>query len=119
MAGALARSVLTVVVYSLNMFGDAVRDRLDPRLRAAAVVWDTTAANGGEQHAAGKLKEFGLSCFAIGHPTSVVVLTLILIVTGFVSYFRVPRESMPEIVIPTSSSPPSPASTSSRSRHGP
>ena len=63
-------------------------------------VTDTTAANGGEQHAAGKLKEFGLSSFAIGHPTSVVVLTLILIVTGFVSYFRVPRESMPEIVIP-------------------
>ena len=24
---------LTVVVYSLNMFGDAVRDLLDPRLR--------------------------------------------------------------------------------------
>ena len=24
---------LTIVVYSLNMFGDAVRDLLDPRLR--------------------------------------------------------------------------------------
>ena len=88
------------MVYSLNMFGDAVRDRLDPRLRGGGGRLGATAANGGEQHAAGKLKEFGLSCFAIGHPTSVVVLTLILIVTGFVSYFRVPRESMPEIVIP-------------------
>ncbi len=27
---------LTIVVYSLNMFGDAVRDLLDPRLRGAA-----------------------------------------------------------------------------------
>ena len=26
---------LTIVVYSLNMFGDAVRDLLDPRLRGA------------------------------------------------------------------------------------
>ena len=25
--------VLTITVYSLNMFGDAVRDLLDPRLR--------------------------------------------------------------------------------------
>ena len=24
---------LTIIVYSLNMFGDAVRDLLDPRLR--------------------------------------------------------------------------------------
>jgi peptide/nickel transport system permease protein len=27
---------LTVVVYSLNMFGDAVRDLLDPRLKGAS-----------------------------------------------------------------------------------
>ena len=26
---------LTIVVYSFNMFGDAVRDLLDPRLRGA------------------------------------------------------------------------------------
>ena len=26
---------LTLVVYSLNMFGDALRDLLDPRLRGA------------------------------------------------------------------------------------
>ena len=58
-------------------------------------------ANGAaQQPGAGKLKEFGLTSFAIAHPTSVVVLTLILVVLGFVSYFQVPRESMPEIVIP-------------------
>ena len=28
---------LTVTVYALNLFGDAVRDLLDPRLRGAAV----------------------------------------------------------------------------------
>ena len=55
---------------------------------------------GAEPRAAGRLKEFAPSSFAIRHPTSVVVLTLILIVGGFVSYLRVPRESMPEIVIP-------------------
>ena len=27
---------LTIVVYSLNMFGDAVRDLLDPRLRGGS-----------------------------------------------------------------------------------
>ena len=57
-------------------------------------------ANGAERLGGDQLKEFALSSFAIRHPTSVVVLTLILIVTGFVSYFQVPRESMPEIVIP-------------------
>ena len=49
---------------------------------------------------AAPLKEFFLTSFAIRHPTSVVVLTLILIAAGFLSYLRVPRESMPEIVIP-------------------
>ena len=33
MAGSLPGLCLTVTVYSLNMFGDAVRDLLDPRLR--------------------------------------------------------------------------------------
>ena len=49
---------------------------------------------------AAPLKEFFLTSLAIRHPTSVVVLTLILIALGFISYLRVPRESMPEIVIP-------------------
>ena len=54
------------------------------------------AAAGGD----GRLKEFAVTSLAIRHPTSVVVLTLILIAAGFISYFQVPRESMPEIVIP-------------------
>ena len=33
MARPLAGLCLTLVVYSLNMFGDAMRDLLDPRLR--------------------------------------------------------------------------------------
>ena len=60
----------------------------------------TRNGNRAEPRVGGRLKEFALSSFAIRHPTSVVVLTLILIVGGFLSYFRVPRESMPEIVIP-------------------
>ena len=31
--GGHLRIFLTIVVYSFNMFGDAVRDLLDPRLR--------------------------------------------------------------------------------------
>ena len=34
---------LTIVVYSLNMFGDAVRDLLDPRLRGGGAVWAPAA----------------------------------------------------------------------------
>ena len=56
----------------------------------------TAPASGGD----GRLKEFALTSFAIRHPTSVVVLTLILIAGGFISYSRIPRESSPEIVIP-------------------
>ena len=59
-------------------------------------------ADAGGNHASdtGKLKEFPITSLAIRHPTSVVVLMLILIVGGLISYLRVPRESMPEIVIP-------------------
>ena len=66
----------------------------------ARVAEGAQAGSGTEPGAGGRLKEFAPSSFAIRHPTSVVVLTLILIVGGFVSYLRVPRESMPEIVIP-------------------
>ena len=48
----------------------------------------------------GQFKEFRLSSLAVNHPTSVVVLMLILIVAGLSSYLRVPKESSPEIVIP-------------------
>ena len=33
---------LTIVVYSLNMFGDAMRDLLDPRLRGGQGSYGTT-----------------------------------------------------------------------------
>jgi multidrug efflux pump subunit AcrB len=45
-------------------------------------------------------KEFWLSSFAIDHPTSVMVMTLIVIIMGLASYVQVPKESMPEIVVP-------------------
>ena len=54
------------------------------------------AAEGAER----RFKEFALTSFAIRHPTSVVVLTLILIAWGFISYSQIPREASPEIVIP-------------------
>jgi len=60
------------------------------------------ATDDGGNHRSGTrgLKEFAITSLAIRHPTSVVVLMLILIAGGLVSYLRVPRESMPEIVIP-------------------
>ncbi len=57
-------------------------------------------ANGDRVPGTGKLKEFAVTSLAIRHPTSVVVLMLILIAGGLVSYLRVPRESIPEIVQP-------------------
>jgi multidrug efflux pump subunit AcrB len=47
-----------------------------------------------------RFKEFWLSSFAIDHPTSVMVMTLIVIIMGLASYVQVPKESMPEIVVP-------------------
>jgi multidrug efflux pump len=47
-----------------------------------------------------KFKEFWLSSFAIDHPTSVIVMMAILGLAGLVSYVSVPKESMPEFVVP-------------------
>jgi multidrug efflux pump subunit AcrB len=47
-----------------------------------------------------KFKEFRLSSYAIDHPTSVMVMTVILILLGIGSYMSVPKESMPEFVVP-------------------
>ena len=52
------------------------------------------------RHQRGKFEEFRLTSFAVDHPTSVIVLTLILIIMGITSYVRVPKESSPEIVVP-------------------
>jgi peptide/nickel transport system permease protein len=35
---------LAIVVYGVNMFGDAVRDLLDPRLRGGVARYDTKVA---------------------------------------------------------------------------
>ncbi len=48
----------------------------------------------------GVYKQFGLTSFAVDHPTSVMVLTAIVILLGIRSYMNVPKESFPEIIIP-------------------
>jgi multidrug efflux pump subunit AcrB len=48
----------------------------------------------------GEFKEFWLTSFAVDHPTSVLVLMIIVIIAGFISYMRVPKEAAPEITIP-------------------
>lgn len=46
-------------------------------------------------------KKFRLSNIAIDNKTSVLVLLFIIIFTGITSYTSMPRESFPEVVIPT------------------
>jgi multidrug efflux pump subunit AcrB len=48
----------------------------------------------------GTYKTFGLTSLAVDHPTSVLVLMVILILAGVASYVAIPRESNPEITIP-------------------
>ncbi len=47
------------------------------------------------------IREFGLSSFSVDNSTSVVILTLIITVLGLSAYRTMPKESFPEIVIPT------------------
>ncbi|SDA68842.1 Multidrug efflux pump subunit AcrB [Algoriphagus alkaliphilus] len=49
----------------------------------------------------GIIREFGLSSFSVDNSTSVVILTLIITVLGLGAYRTMPKESFPEIVIPT------------------
>jgi multidrug efflux pump subunit AcrB len=46
-------------------------------------------------------REFGVSSFSVDNSTSVVILTLIITVLGLGAYRTMPKESFPEIVIPT------------------
>lgn len=46
-------------------------------------------------------REFGISSMSVKNTTSVVILTLIIAVLGVSSYIAMPKESFPEIVIPT------------------
>ncbi|MFO7769625.1 MAG: efflux RND transporter permease subunit, partial [bacterium] len=45
-------------------------------------------------------KEFWLSSLAIRNPTSVLVLTVIIVVMGISAYLSIPKESQPAITIP-------------------
>ncbi len=45
--------------------------------------------------------DFALSSFSIKNGTSVLIMTLIFCVMGVTSYIRMPKESFPEIVMPT------------------
>ncbi len=47
-----------------------------------------------------RFKEFRLTSFAIDHTTSILVLFLIVMVGGVLSYRAIPKESFPEIELP-------------------
>ncbi|SMD45693.1 Multidrug efflux pump subunit AcrB [Aquiflexum balticum DSM 16537] len=49
----------------------------------------------------GVIREFGLSSLSVDNQTSVVILVLIITVLGLLAYRTMPKESFPEIVIPT------------------
>ncbi|TVP45102.1 MAG: efflux RND transporter permease subunit [Mongoliibacter sp.] len=49
----------------------------------------------------GIIREFGLSSLSVNNQTSVVILVLIISVLGMLAYRTMPKESFPEIVIPT------------------
>lgn len=46
-------------------------------------------------------REFGLSTLSIKNRTSVLILTIMIVVMGLYSYVNIPKESFPEVVIPT------------------
>ncbi len=47
------------------------------------------------------IREFGLSSFSVDNRTTVFILTFIIVVMGLYSYISIPKESFPDIVIPT------------------
>ncbi|MCX6247029.1 MAG: efflux RND transporter permease subunit [Bacteroidetes bacterium] len=48
-----------------------------------------------------KLKEFFATSWAIDNRTSIYVLTIIITMLGVMSYISIPKEQIPEIIIPT------------------
>ncbi|MFH1937214.1 MAG: efflux RND transporter permease subunit, partial [Bacteroidota bacterium] len=48
-----------------------------------------------------KFKEFFATSWAIDNRASIYVLTIIITLLGLISYFSIPKEQFPEIVIPT------------------
>ena len=47
-----------------------------------------------------RFKEFGLTSFAIDHKTSVVMLFVIVLLAGLLSYLNLPKEAQPEVAMP-------------------
>ncbi|MCL7978655.1 MAG: efflux RND transporter permease subunit, partial [marine benthic group bacterium] len=47
-----------------------------------------------------KYKEFWLTSFAVDHPTSVLVLMVLIFLGGLWSYITVPKEATPDITVP-------------------
>ena len=54
-----------------------------------------------KQEKKGVIKEFGLSSLAVNNRTSVFILTLMIGLFGVISYIGIPKESFPDIVMPT------------------
>jgi len=54
-----------------------------------------------EENKKGVIREFGISSLSVDNRTSVVILTLIIAFLGIYAYITMPKESFPEIVIPT------------------
>src|SRR5512137_1763262 len=48
-----------------------------------------------------QIKEFFATSWAIDNRTSIYVLTVIITSLGLLSYFSIPKEQIPEIIIPT------------------
>lgn len=49
----------------------------------------------------GVIREFGLSSLSVDNRTSIIILTLIIVIMGSYAYNTIPKESFPEVVIPT------------------
>ena len=47
------------------------------------------------------VREFKLSSFSINNRTSVFILTIIIVIMGSLAYKNIPKESFPDVVIPT------------------
>ncbi|NIQ11387.1 MAG: AcrB/AcrD/AcrF family protein, partial [candidate division Zixibacteria bacterium] len=46
-------------------------------------------------------KEFGLTTFSIKNRISVLILVLLIIIFGIISYVNIPKEAQPDVTIPT------------------
>ncbi|MFQ5889315.1 MAG: efflux RND transporter permease subunit [Gemmatimonadota bacterium] len=59
-------------------------------------------AGGGEgtRRGSGRYRMFWLTSFAVDHPTSVLVLMVLIIIAGLISYLQVPKEAAPDITVP-------------------